>query len=124
MYSEDAPDHEERPWIVLTTTYDVEAWIDQFNRNLQRLAPNANAAGYGICFRLNHGGEIFLHTTAEGVVLLDVTDEAAWVAPVLTARDRRGAAVGANLAIARRYAHAIASRPVRPDRYNPYCVAT
>ena len=85
MYSDDAPDHEERPWIVLTTTYDVEAWIDQFNRNLQRLAPNANAAGYGICFRLSHGGEIFLHTTTEGVVLLDVTEEAAWVATVLTA---------------------------------------
>ena len=28
----------ERPWIVLDTTYDVEAWIDQYNRDLQRVA--------------------------------------------------------------------------------------
>lgn len=81
----DAPDHEERPWIVLKTTYDIEAWVDQFNRTLQRFPPNANANGYGICFRLSHGGEIFMHTTQDGMVLLDITDEAAWIAPVITA---------------------------------------
>ncbi|MFC6522407.1 hypothetical protein ACFQAT_24480 [Undibacterium arcticum] len=26
----------ERPWIDLTTTYDVEAWIDHYNWDLQR----------------------------------------------------------------------------------------
>lgn len=81
----DAPDHEERPWIVLKTTYDIEAWIDQFNRTLQRFPPSANANGYGICFRLCHGGEIFMHTTQDGMVLLDITDEAAWIAPVIAA---------------------------------------
>jgi len=85
MNTDDTPDHEERPWIVWKTTYDVEAWIDQFNRNLQRTAPSANASGYGICFRLAYGGEIYLHTTPEGEVLLDVTDEAAWIAPVIAA---------------------------------------
>lgn len=75
----------ERPWIVLTTTYDVEAWIDNHNRDLQRHATKLNAAGYGIRFCLAHGGEIFMHTTSEGDVLLDVTPEAEWIAPLITA---------------------------------------
>jgi hypothetical protein len=74
-----------RPWIVLTTTYDVEAWIDNYNRDLQRAIQKANPTGYGICFCLEQGGEIFMHTTSEGDVLLDVTPEAEWVAPLITA---------------------------------------
>jgi hypothetical protein len=74
-----------RPWIVLQTTYDVEAWIDNYNRELQRSLVKPNAAGYGICFYLTEGGEIFLHTTAEGDVLLDITPEAEWVTPVIIA---------------------------------------
>lgn len=75
----------ERPWIVLTTTYDVEAWIDSYNRDLRRSIKNPNAPGYGICFRLEHGGQIFMHTTSEGDILLDVTPEAEWVAPLISA---------------------------------------
>lgn len=79
----------ERPWIVLHTTFDVEAWIDQQNRALQAaLGPSVmerGPAGAGICFRLREGGEIFLHTNPDGDVLLDVTEEASWVTPVLTA---------------------------------------
>lgn len=75
----------ERPWIVLATTYDVEAWIDNYNRELQRAIENTRAVGYGICFRLGHGGEIYLHTTSDGDVLLDVTPEAEWVAPLISA---------------------------------------
>lgn len=75
----------ERPWIVLSTTYDVEAWIDQFNRDLQQAVKKPHAGRHGICFRLGHGGEIFLQTSGEGEVLLDVTPEAAWVTPVIVA---------------------------------------
>jgi hypothetical protein len=75
----------ERPWIVLKTTYDVEAWIDSFNRALQRSVEKTNATGYGICFCLSEGGEIFMHTTSEGDVMLDVTPEAEWVTPVMVA---------------------------------------
>lgn len=75
----------ERPWIDLKTTYDVEAWIDNYNRNLQHHVDNKNLTGYGICFCLAAGGEIFMHTTPDGDVLLDVTPDAAWVTPVLTA---------------------------------------
>jgi hypothetical protein len=85
-----APQYGERPWIVLSTTYDVEAWIDSYNRDLQRAIdnPNAPGAGHGICFRLTEGGEIYLHTDQEGDILLDVTPEAVWVAPVITAATR------------------------------------
>ncbi|MGH8808993.1 MAG: hypothetical protein ACREX0_14060, partial [Noviherbaspirillum sp.] len=75
----------ERPWIVLQTTYDVEAWIDNYNRELQSAIRKTNASGYGICFCLAEGGEIFMHTTTDGDVLLDVTPEAEWVAPVIAA---------------------------------------
>lgn len=75
----------ERPWIVLKTSYDVEAWIDAYNRELRRHVTKTNAPGYGICFRLEHGGDIFMHTTPEGEVLLDVTPEAEWAAPVVSA---------------------------------------
>ncbi|TCS36952.1 hypothetical protein EDC30_105174 [Paucimonas lemoignei] len=75
----------ERPWIVLTTSYDVEAWTDQFNRDLQQVVSKPQANRHGICFRLGHGGEIFLHTDPEGEVILDVTPEAEWVTPVIVA---------------------------------------
>lgn len=83
----DGPDDlpPERPWIDLTTTFDVEAWIDRYNRDLQRHVTQPQASGQGICFRLVHGGEIYLHTTAEGEILLDVTPQAAWVSPVIAA---------------------------------------
>jgi hypothetical protein len=83
--SEDIREPAERPWIVLKTTYDVEAWIDNYNRELQRQVKKTNVAGYGICFLLAEGGEIFMHTTPDGDVLLDVTPEAGWVAPLITA---------------------------------------
>lgn len=74
-----------RPWIVLNTTYDVEAWIDSYNRDLQRAIENKNLTGYGICFSLAEGGDIYLHTTPDGDVLLDVTPEAEWVSPLISA---------------------------------------
>jgi hypothetical protein len=75
----------DRPWIVLKTTYDVEAWIDHQNRNIQQLIKSSKASGWGICFCLSEGGEIFLHTTSEGDILLDVTPEAEWVTPLIAA---------------------------------------
>ena len=75
----------ERPWIVLSTTFDVEAWIDHFNRDLQQALGNKAADGAGVCLRLTEGGEIYLHTNGDGDVLLDVTPEAEWVAPVISA---------------------------------------
>ncbi|MFX7764186.1 hypothetical protein ABTK05_21235, partial [Acinetobacter baumannii] len=42
-------------------------------------------AGQGICFTLELGGDIHLHTTPEGQILLDVSEEASWAAPVISA---------------------------------------
>jgi ABC-type anion transport system duplicated permease subunit len=75
----------ERPWIVLKDTYDVEAWIDQQNYALQRLVRSGNNVTQGICFLLEQGGEIYLHTTQEGDVVLDVTLDAEWIAPLIAA---------------------------------------
>lgn len=88
MSDTDNEDRQEtqRPWIVLKTSYDVEAWIDSYNWDLRRLIDKPNtSSGYGICFCLTHGGEIYMHTTSEGDVLLDVCPEAEWAAPVITA---------------------------------------
>ncbi|NEX64108.1 hypothetical protein [Noviherbaspirillum galbum] len=83
--SEEPVELSEKPWISLGTTYDVEAWIDSYNRDLRRVVVNPRLTGYGICFSLGHGGDIYLHTDAEGNVVLDVTEEADWVTPLLTA---------------------------------------
>lgn len=74
-----------RPWIVLATTYDVEAWIDNYNRDLQQALKQDSTKGYGICFVLELGGEIYMHTTSEGELLLDVTEDASWITPLITA---------------------------------------
>lgn len=62
----------------------VEAWINQSNMELQQYITKANSTGCGVCFCLSHGGHVFMHTT-EGATLLDVTPDAEWVVPVITA---------------------------------------
>lgn len=84
----------ERPWIVLQGTYDIEAWIDHQNRHIQRRIGSGRASGYGLCFRLTAGGDIFLHTTPEGMVLLDVMPEAEWIAPLIIASTQAEAPAG------------------------------
>jgi hypothetical protein len=75
----------ERKWITLNTSHDIEGWIVNYDRDLQRTIGNARVDGCGICFRLAEGGEIFLHTTPDGEVLLDITPEAEWATPVIAA---------------------------------------
>jgi hypothetical protein len=87
--AEIAAEPPQRPWIVLRDTYDVEAWIANYNRDLQMalFSPGfkPKPSGYGICFYLGEGGEIFLHTDGEGDILLDVMPAAEWATPLLTA---------------------------------------
>lgn len=73
------------PWTHLLTAFEAEAWIDCCNYDLQQCIPQAGASGCGVCFSLAAGGDIFLHTTQEGIVLLDVTPDAQWAAPVIAA---------------------------------------
>ncbi len=75
------------PWIEMQSPAEVEGWIEEHNRSLQEhIRPNET--GYGVCFTLSEGGEIFLHTSSDGAIVLDVTEEAQWVAPLISAATR------------------------------------
>ena len=75
------------PWSGLETPADVELWIEEHNQALQQHI-GKNETGYGVCFTLAEGGEIYLQTTQDGHLVLDVTDEASWVAPLIMAAAR------------------------------------
>jgi hypothetical protein len=71
------------PWTALETPADVELWIAEHNLALQEhVAPNET--GYGVRFTLAAGGDIYLQTT-ETAIVLDVTPDADWVAPLIAA---------------------------------------
>lgn len=55
------------------------------NQELQKLIGNRTTQGQGICFNLSLGGEIYFHTNQDGDILLDVSSEAQWATPVITA---------------------------------------
>ena len=73
-----------RPWEHLETPYDVEVWIEEHNRSMQDNIA-AHETGVGICFTLAEGGEIYMQTSADGAVVLDVTPDAAWISPLISA---------------------------------------
>jgi hypothetical protein len=80
------------PWIPLTSPQEVELWIDDHNRALaEHIGPQET--GYGVCFTLAEGGNIYMQTTDDAVVL-DVDAEAGWVAPLLEAVSRTEAPRG------------------------------
>ena len=83
------PQSHQRPWESLNGVDDAEIWIANSNLELNFfLEQDKNAGqplGQGICFELDLGGEIYVHTTSEGMLLLDVTPEAEWAAPIIAA---------------------------------------
>jgi len=81
--TEQAPRFRPRPWIHLETPQDVELWIDEHNLALQELI-KPQETGYGICFTLAEGGNIYMQT-AEDAILLDVEEDASWIAPLIVA---------------------------------------
>jgi hypothetical protein len=72
-----------RPWIPLETPQDVELWIEEHNQSMRELI-GPQETGVGVCFTLAPGGNIYMQTTGDAV-LLDVERDAAWVAPLLVA---------------------------------------
>ncbi|HEY5800473.1 MAG TPA: hypothetical protein VIT92_09650 [Burkholderiaceae bacterium] len=78
------PAPERITWTPWEPLLDLDVWIANHDRELAEVVVK-NATGYGTCFRLLHGGDIYMHTTSEGDVLLDITPEAAWASPVVTA---------------------------------------
>ncbi|MFZ6818731.1 hypothetical protein [Undibacterium sp. Ji22W] len=73
------------PWIAFESPAELEAWMELNNQELQKLIGNRATQGQGICFNLLLGGEIYFHTNGDGDILLDVTSDAQWVAPLITA---------------------------------------
>lgn len=80
------------PWIALETPQDVELWIDEHNRSLQEhIGPQET--GYGVCFTLAEGGNIYMQTSGDAV-MLDVDQDAQWVAPLIMAATGAAAPAG------------------------------
>lgn len=81
--TEPAPRFRPRPWIALETVQDVELWIEEHNQSLiEHIGPQET--GFGVCFTLAEGGNIYMQTSADAVIL-DVEADAQWVAPLITA---------------------------------------
>lgn len=83
--SDDAPAPRFRPvpWSGLETPQDVELWIAEHNQSLvEHIGPQET--GFGVCFTLAVGGNIYMQTTGDAI-FLDVDGDAEWVAPLLTA---------------------------------------
>jgi len=81
--NENPPRFRPRPWIHLETPQDVELWIDEHNRAMQELI-RPQETGYGVCFTLAEGGNVYMQT-AEDAVVLDVEPDASWIAPLIVA---------------------------------------
>lgn len=79
------------PWSGLETPADVELWIAEHNLSMQENIAR-HETGYGVCFTLAAGGEIYMQTTQDGALVLDVTEDAAWIAPLIMAAARVDAA--------------------------------
>ncbi len=78
-----APRFRPRPWIALETPQDVELWIDEHNRSMmEHIGPQET--GYGVCFTLAEGGNVYMQTSADAVIL-DVDADAQWIAPLIMA---------------------------------------
>lgn len=81
--ADNPPRFRPRPWIHLETPQDVELWVDEHNHAMQELI-RPQETGYGICFTLAEGGNVYMQT-AEDAVVLDVEPDASWIAPLIVA---------------------------------------
>ena len=78
-----APRFRPRPWLALETPQDVELWIAEHNQSLvEHIGPQET--GYGVCFTLAEGGNVYMHTSGDAVIL-DVDADAQWIAPLIIA---------------------------------------
>ena len=71
------------PWTSLETPQDVELWIEEHNRTMQELV-KPQETGVGVRFRLAPGGDVYMQTAADAVIL-DVEPDASWIAPLIMA---------------------------------------
>jgi hypothetical protein len=71
------------PWTPLETPQDVELWIAEHDQTMQELV-KPQETGVGVRFTLAPGGDIYLQTAGDAV-LLDVEPDAGWIAPLIMA---------------------------------------
>jgi hypothetical protein len=79
----DRPRFRPVPWTPLETPRDVELWIEEHNRAMQELV-KPQETGVGVRFSLEAGGDIYMQTGLDAVIL-DVEPDAGWVAPLIMA---------------------------------------
>lgn len=86
LHDEDGapPRFRPRPWEPLESPHDAELWIEEHNLALRELI-RPGETGYGVRFTLAAGGDIHMQTSPDGAVVLDVSNDAEWVAPLLMA---------------------------------------
>jgi hypothetical protein len=80
------------PWTPLETPQDVELWIAEHNQTMQELV-KPQETGVGVRLTLAPGGDIYLQTTGDAV-LLDVEPDASWIAPLIMAATGAGQPAG------------------------------
>jgi hypothetical protein len=77
------------PWLEVESISELEAWIALQNQELQEFLsdakPNQASQGQGICLHFELGGTLHIHTSQHGELLLDQSEEALWLTPVISA---------------------------------------
>ena len=80
---EERPRFRPVPWTALETPQDVELWIAEHNATMQEMI-KPQETGVGVRFTLVAGGDVYLQTTDDAVIL-EVEPDAAWIAPLVMA---------------------------------------
>jgi hypothetical protein len=80
---EERPRFRPVPWTPLESPQDVELWIAEHNATMQEMI-SPKETGVGVRFTLEAGGDVYLQTTDDAVIL-DVEPDASWIAPLIMA---------------------------------------
>jgi hypothetical protein len=79
----DRPRFRPVPWTPLESPQDVELWIHEHDQTMQELV-QPKETGVGVRFSLAVGGDIYMQTL-DDAILLDIEPDASWVAPLIMA---------------------------------------
>lgn len=80
---EERPRFRPVPWSSLETPQDVELWIAEHNATMQEMI-KPQETGVGVRFTLAAGGDVYLQTLDDAIIL-EVEPEASWIGPLVMA---------------------------------------
>jgi hypothetical protein len=80
---EERPRFRPVPWSLLETPQDVELWIAEHNATMQEMI-KPQETGVGVRFTLAAGGDVYLQTLDDAIIL-EVEPEASWIGPLVMA---------------------------------------